>query len=209
MEHHAYFAEGSLSDLNRVAVEASHRLDVKIKGNADVVVLSFASFGIDDARDLKTLAGLVPVYGKKLFVIGAAAMTSDAQNALLKLFEEPTPRTYFVLLVPHGALLPTLRSRCLRFDIVLHDAPEERKKAQAFIQGTYAMRSAQIERLLKNKEREEVRNFLNALEAVVYETKGDRTQALADIARMRQYAGDRAPSLKMLLEHLATTLPAP
>ena len=38
--------------------------------------------------------------------------TNEAQNALLKVLEEPSPRTYFVLVTPHPEiLLATLRSR--------------------------------------------------------------------------------------------------
>src|SRR3989344_1240362 len=172
MEHHAYFAEGSLDSLNVVAVEAARRLQITIRGNPDVVVRSYASFGIDDARDLKALAELSPVHGKKLFVIGASAITSDAQNALLKVFEEPAAHTHFVLLVPHGTLLPTLRSRCMRFDFAHRDGGAERNEAELFLKGPYAARSAHVEKLLKDKERERVRTFLNALEAVLYDYQG-------------------------------------
>lgn len=206
MDHHAYFAEGSISNLNKLAVEAARQLGIKIQGNPDVSVRSYPSFGIDDARELKSIAELSSLTGKKLFVIGASAMTSDAQNALLKLFEEPTQNTFFVLLVPHGTLLPTLRSRCLRFDF---DAESERiKEAEQFLKGSYAVRSKIVEKLLKDKEREPVRDFLNALERMLYESKASgRGEGLADIALMRKYVGDRSPSLKMILEHLAVTLP--
>ena len=50
-------------------------------------------------------------------------MTSEAQQALLKLFEEPQAGVIFVFLLPHGSLLPTLRSRMLEYPEKL--APEE------------------------------------------------------------------------------------
>jgi len=209
MEHHAYFAEGSVSDLNRLAVKAAHQLGIKLQGNSDVIVRAHTSFGIDDARDVANLASLAPVHGKKLFVLGVSAVTREAQNALLKLFEEPAPNTFFVLLVPHGTLLPTLRSRCLRLELSREKNANERVQAEHFLRGSYATRSSIIEKLLKDKEREPVREFLNALEEVLYEKKGEgRTAGLADIALMRGYVSDRAPSLKMVLEHLAATLPS-
>jgi DNA polymerase-3 subunit delta' len=58
-----------------------------------------------------------PFEGKRRVVMirEADALTEESQNALLKSLEEPSPATMFVLTtaVP-GALLPTVRSRCMR-----------------------------------------------------------------------------------------------
>ncbi len=65
---------------------------------------------------LRDLA-LAPMEGAwRVAVIEAAErMNDDAQNALLKLLEEPPARTVLVLCaVDEGALLPTVRSRCMR-----------------------------------------------------------------------------------------------
>ncbi|TSC69577.1 MAG: hypothetical protein G01um101456_136, partial [Parcubacteria group bacterium Gr01-1014_56] len=76
--------------------------------------------------------------------------------------------------------------------------------------------------LLKEEEgaRERVRAFLGALEETLYsqldgqrpspaESRGrkDIREGLEDIAKVRSYANDRSPSLKMLLEHLSISLP--
>jgi DNA polymerase-3 subunit delta' len=52
--------------------------------------------------------------GLRLVIIDDAhALTVEAQNALLKLIEEPPPQTVFVLVTSRlEALLPTVRSRC-------------------------------------------------------------------------------------------------
>ncbi|MDQ3195888.1 MAG: DNA polymerase III subunit delta' [Pseudomonadota bacterium] len=51
--------------------------------------------------------------GKVIALYPAESLNVNAANALLKMLEEPPPRTYF-LLITHGAqkLLPTLLSRC-------------------------------------------------------------------------------------------------
>jgi DNA polymerase-3 subunit delta' len=52
----------------------------------------------------------------------AEAMNANTQNALLKSLEEPPPSTVFLLVSTQpGRLLPTVRSRCLRF---IFPAPE-------------------------------------------------------------------------------------
>ena len=73
-------------------------------------------------------------------------------------------------------------------------------------------RSEFIAAILKEDEglKERVRDFVNALEAELTGSlqKNPRgRQGLEDIAVVRNYLGDRAPSLKMLLEHLALSLP--
>ena len=76
-----------------------------------------ASIKIDIVRDLLQRVGYRPFEGKRRLVLirDAETLEASAQNALLKSLEEPPPATTFVLVtsVP-GALLPTVRSRCMR-----------------------------------------------------------------------------------------------
>ena len=54
--------------------------------------------------------------GRKMAIVDPASLLNPAsQNALLKTLEEPPPDSHLILIAPSaGALLPTLRSRCLR-----------------------------------------------------------------------------------------------
>jgi DNA polymerase-3 subunit delta' len=55
----------------------------------------------------------------------AERLNDDAQNALLKLLEEPPARTVLVLCAAdEGALLPTVRSRCTRLRLARVSPPE-------------------------------------------------------------------------------------
>ncbi len=76
-----------------------------------------ASIKIDVVRDLLSRVGYRPFEGKRRLVLirDADTLETAAQNALLKSLEEPPPATTFILVtsVP-GALLPTVRSRCMR-----------------------------------------------------------------------------------------------
>lgn len=69
-----------------------------------------------------------------------------------------------------------------------------------------------IAKMLKEEEglKERVRDLVNALEAELARTtlaKQATREGLADIAMVRDYLGDKAPALKMMLEHLALSLP--
>jgi DNA polymerase-3 subunit delta' len=76
-----------------------------------------ASIKIDVIRDILGRTAYRPFEGKRRLVLIREADTLEqaSQNALLKSLEEPPPGTIFILTtaVP-GALLPTVRSRCMR-----------------------------------------------------------------------------------------------
>lgn len=222
--HHAYIYEGPMSLHQQLVADACEQfgfVNPPIGGNPDVVVRMWEKFGIDDSRALIDLAMLKSTSGRALFVLAIAQITSEAQQALLKLFEEPSEGTMFVLLVPHGTLLPTVRSRFLEYpqqgSTLLASARSNLAEAKEFLASTYAKRSAWVTEFLKDEEnvRERAREFLNEVEATLYgrmqveqgPTLLEVREALADIAHFREYLSDRAPSLKMILEHFAATLP--
>jgi DNA polymerase-3 subunit delta' len=95
-----------------------HACTTAFKGNhADVTVVSTQqlSIGVDETRDLVLEAAALPSNGRwrVLIVEDADRLTDEANNALLKALEEPTPRTVWMLSAPTAEdMLPTIRSRC-------------------------------------------------------------------------------------------------
>ena len=88
--------------------------------HVDVIALEpddRASIKIDTVREALEQTGFRPFEGRRRVVLVREADTLEpqAQNSLLKSLEEPPPSTVFILTtaVP-GALLPTVRSRCMR-----------------------------------------------------------------------------------------------
>ena len=70
---------------------------------------------VDQVRGLVSDAQVMPNEGRrKVFILAdAGIMNRQAQNALLKLLEEPPANTAFILCAENPALLlPTVRSRC-------------------------------------------------------------------------------------------------
>ncbi len=210
LSHHAYYIEDALSktDAYIQSIRVSEKFDAH---NPNFIAQNYEKFGIDEARALIQLASLKNTGDRAFFFISAASMTSESQQALLKLFEEPQLGTVFVVLVPLGTLLPTLKSRFLEF-------PDKQANGQVsddagnFLSWPYKKRSDWITALLKNEDdmRERVRVFLNELEGELHkhiDDGPDIREGLAEIAHFRNYLSDRAPSLKMILEHFAATLP--
>ena len=86
----------------------------------DVIEIDGASNrGIDEIRNLRENVKLKPISGKyKIYIIDEVHMlTPEAFNALLKTLEEPPPHVkfFFATTRPYK-ILPTILSRCQRFD---------------------------------------------------------------------------------------------
>lgn len=226
LSHHAYAltgnAEDTLPELLRV-LETS--LKVPTKGNPDFLLQQYETMGIDEAHALKESAERKSVLdGKKIFVVSARGMTREAQNALLKVFEEPSAGTYFFLIVPSFALLlPTLRSRLEVLDLHPDGESSDTKTATDFLARTVPVRLSLVQKMLKELEQEKKKQedssepllekgrilaFLDSLESTLAK-RGlvAIASALREVLEVKKYSRDRAPSLKLLLEHLALVLP--
>jgi len=86
----------------------------------DVIEIDAASnTGVDDIRSLRERVNYAPNQARyKVYIIDEVHMLStSASNALLKTLEEPPPYVIFVLATTEAhKVLPTLQSRCQRFD---------------------------------------------------------------------------------------------
>ncbi len=86
----------------------------------DVIEVDAASNrGIDEIRNLREKVNYAPNEARrKVYIIDEVHMlTKEASNALLKTLEEPPPHAVFILATTEAhKLLPTIISRCQRFD---------------------------------------------------------------------------------------------
>ena len=106
----------------------------------DMIEMDAASNnGVDNARDIRDKAGLLPTRGKyKVYIIDEVHMlTGQAFNALLKTLEEPPAHVVFILATTELDALPkTVLSRCLRFDFKFIDRREVVERMQEVLRAT-------------------------------------------------------------------------
>ncbi|MCB1106915.1 MAG: DNA polymerase III subunit gamma/tau [Chlamydiia bacterium] len=107
-------------------------LEITSGHSLDVIEIDGASNrGIDDIRQLNETVGYAPSKGGyKVYIIDEVHMlTKEAFNALLKTLEEPPSHVifFFATTEPHK-VLPTILSRCQRFD--LHRITAEKIEAK-------------------------------------------------------------------------------
>jgi len=92
----------------------------------DVIEMDAASNrGIDDIRDIRDKVAFSTVEGRyKVYILDEAHMlTKEASNAFLKVLEEPPGHVIFVLCTTEAhKVLPTIQSRCQRFEFRRPDA---------------------------------------------------------------------------------------
>ena len=223
--HHAYLIEGRREEIVPKVLEFIKSLGIETTGNADVSCISLDSFKIEDARNLRSYAverGLTSA--KKVFIISANSFLLEAQNSLLKMFEEPILNTHFFLVVPDAnSLLKTLVSRfyLIRSKTGLGD---ELNNAERFITMPLKGRIDFIKELLAEEDENEeilptdsVRakslRFLNNLEFILHKqivSKGifdTRINFFSHFFKVREFLRMPGSSAKSLMESVAIATP--
>ena len=116
----------AINCLNPISGEPDNQcqicVDIDSARSLDLIEIDAASNrGIDDIRSLKNNVNFKPTYGKyKIYLIDEVHMLTEAAfNALLKTLEEPPPHIVFILATTEvHKVLPTIVSRCQRFDFL-------------------------------------------------------------------------------------------
>lgn len=169
-----------------------------------------AQFGIDDVRTLINHAHRRPDGDTviRTIIVATEFVTEEAQQALLKIIEEPPLSTVFVFIIPHGyTFLPTLESRFERG--AGREETQQNEAFKIFKDVSYAERLAQIEQSTKQKDvawQSAVKKGL-----IVYlrdEVTTLPKETLVELEYVTRLLLTRGASNKFLLEHLALVLPA-
>jgi len=194
MDHHALLVYGQTIASSAVP-ETYHTQSI------DVTHVVVDKLGIDEARTLTSQAGQTGVAAGRTFVIVTKQMTTQAQNALLKLFEEPPPKTRFYLVIPPGTgLIATLRSRLQVVAPATSDPVSE--VYSAFKASAIKDRLALIQTKTKQKDVVWIESVLTGA-LVEAGTHAAKQSALL----CNSYAGGPGASAKLLLEEIALSVP--
>lgn len=197
-------------------------LNFSFKANPDFFLIEGESFGIDDARTLERWAMGKPFLGGvKASLIIVNSITHEAQNALLKVLEEPPLGTYiFINIQSLGGLLATFLSRVrvlnVSRDYLKEDVlPKEKNldNARKFFNAKINEKFALVRSLSKNEDKTPMRELVKNLEKIYYEdyaknkSAGNTKAEMAkNILTAKIFASTRGSSPKMILEWLSCVL---
>lgn len=229
MKHHAYVIAGE-EEATKARIEryiAQERGVEATPASSDVHWLSYALLSTEDARSLidrayRSAAGDLGT----ILVIRAGRLFHEAQNALLKVFEEPPEHTTLILSVPsEGMLLPTLRSRLQPLPDIhasegisaiatafLESSPDERTK----LVNKLVERSKSDKDTVKQEARIEAVHLLEGITRAAYAARSvsatpsersELTLLLADLSAFIPLLHERSASLKLIFEHLLIVIP--
>jgi DNA polymerase-3 subunit gamma/tau len=157
--------------------KCSNCIAISEGSHPDVVEIDAASNnGVDQVRDLIDKVKYVPIKGKyKVYIIDEVHMMSTgAFNALLKTLEEPPENVIFILCTTEPyKVLPTILSRCQRFDFSKLSDEE--------------MRGKLIEVLTKEKSEYDEQG----IRAVIALADGGMRDALSILDQVLAYSGNQ------------------
>ncbi len=200
--HHAVLYHGR--------VLADTPLDLAlVRAETELEILSLPVLSIGAVRTLIATAYVRPFEKPtKTIVLEVGQIAPEAQQALLKLLEEPPATTRFILVLPaFDNLLPTLRSRLYEPTDVRTTSVIPHTLFESFLAAPYAARIAQIADIAKAKDSTDFEMLAAGLRTFVANAPVlPRTAELHDRLLV---LGKRGASKKMLWEDIALRLGAP
>ena len=225
--HHAYLIEGDRASIHAQIFYFLEELKVDTIANPDFYNLSLDSFKIDDARNLKAITNeksfAISEDSKKIFLISANNFLLEAQNTLLKIFEEPIPNTHFFIVTPSIQIfIPTLLSRfyVIKTSSARQGLDENTKEAENFIKMPLIKRIEFLKEFLASNEDDEEENtkdsprsralnFLDSLETVLHDKKlsNNTLDIFEQIFKVRKYLRQPGSATKSLMESVALSIP--
>ncbi len=180
-------------------------------GEYSFSIQTFGTFGIDDARTLKITSSEKESTENNVYILSVSTIQSEAQNALLKLFEEPKDNYIFVLVIPNKKeLFSTLLSR---FQTIENTTEEKNiKDEEKFLSMTLPERISFVEKFLKNNEdndstRSLVGGMYDSFMQILRDSNSLDKSILENYNFLRPLVNTRGSSPKIILEFLAYTLP--
>jgi DNA polymerase III delta prime subunit len=211
--HHAYVLEapGEIGAEEILSFFETH-VGVQVRGNPNFLYEARDTFLIEDARRLRELQLNKTMEGeRKVFVISFNFITRGAQNALLKVLEEPTSGTHIFLVTPtRQLLLPTVLSRVVSLQLQSSSAQES---GAVFLALSHKDRMKKVATLVKNikDEKKSKADAIVLLQSIIVTLHADMQGATAPtkvligqkikkLEQTRQYLYDQGASTKMLLE---------
>ena len=223
--HHAYLIEGMQEEIVPEIIKFLKDFGVNTIGNSDFVHIQLDSLKIEDAHNLKSYVVQKSFSsGKRIFIISTNNFLLEAQNSLLKTFEEPIENIHFFLIVPDvNTLLKTFVSRFYLIS-AKQDLVEERKEAEKFIALPLKNRLDFVKELLTetededenemivlNSSRSKALKFLNALELILHKKLVSKclfdTQLFEHLFKVREFLRMPGSSTKSLMESVALVIP--
>jgi DNA polymerase III delta prime subunit len=218
--HHAYLLVGETKVAKENVLDFLRKNFGVKSGSPDLQNIICDTLTVDHARKIALDASRKSFDGGwKFFIIETNIITEEAQNALLKIFEEPNPGTHFFVIMPQNILLSTLRSRMqiVNLQNFATAAGEQWShdqigKLESILKKSIVDRLALVKEIVdgisdEEKTKQDAVALLNKIENELYQNGVEKSaDDLALCQKTREALYDRGAPVKMILENLMISL---
>lgn len=209
--HHAVCVVAQSEEVNGVIEAIRWRHRILPTDNNSVRIYKLPTFGIDDTLQFKAQISLKSYGTQEIFIIITQTMTREAQNALLKIFEEPSINAYIYVIIPDTTgLLPTLLSR-MTCVTGTKELPKLPIKEILELAPPARVRHPLVTELIESKDKEKANEFLEAIEVYVHDNYGKEKKYLLEhieaLEKAKKYIYDQSANIKMIIEYILLMLP--
>jgi DNA polymerase III delta prime subunit len=205
-DHNTYLATGSPEAAVKAIYAALEEvLEIPTKGNPDFWHGTYGQFGIDESRELKAMSSMKAFGERRAIVVETLVISTDAQQAILKLAEEMTGNAFFFLIVPSAEhILPTLRSRLIHLKHHVGEGAIS-EEAKTFLASVWKDRDEVLSEIHKDRDYARAYKLLDGVEQLCSEKKD--YEALAAILEAKKRLLDGIVPMKTTLETVGLLLP--
>lgn len=184
----------------------------QVLSHPDISVISpdAKQLTVNKIRDLRQDAFMAPALAdRKVYIIEKTeSMNAAAQNALLKILEEPPESVVFILICQNAqTLLETVRSRCITLSLL----PPNHAEAQGYIEEHTSFSALEIDRALQSVNNnigqaltllnENKQNTLSVLASeLIFDIKSSDSYSM--LCRLKPYENNRGAVLDLFDELL-------
>jgi len=219
--YHSYVIEGD----HTFATELLRFLEIRgeiVKQSQDVMYQNYDSFTMEDSHEIKNWHSMLGVTtGKKICIISARFINREAEQALLKIIEEPAINTHIFIIIPDSSLLQ--RTIISRVHVIKIDQTQSKAlidEITEFLKSKPNKRIEIITKIIKENKDENnsgqlrfyATSFVNQIESLMHkkfiDNKKDKNIKfiLEELQKSRTYLSTPGASVKMILEHLALVI---
>jgi len=204
IHHHSNLLIGTPEAAETYLKSFCDNLEVKLANNPDFFAFRMPTFGIDEARELSLLSARKALIHHKIFFITSSRLTLEAQNALLKTFEDPFPDTYFFLVAREEALIiPTLLSRMQAIRVGHGGVASVYAEAERFLSLPIKDRLLFAKKFVEDEG--DLPIFLDDLLLLLRQDKKS-SKLLKAVYDIRRVVSDFLVSPRLVIEHLSLVL---
>lgn len=190
-----------------ILTDTPNNYDTKTPSDSELYRVQAEIIGINEVRSLIAEAHRRPQtgYTQKHLIIVGLKITSEAQQATLKILEEPPENCTIILILPTGTqLLSTIHSR------VVLEVDTGTVDNTIFIDWqklSLSERLAEVDSRTKNKDTDWMKSIKQGVQSYCLKNNHRVSTVLPELQLVLEHLLTRGASNKMLLEHLAVNLP--